>query len=116
MDAGEEWVGLAPSLDLAAGQLREFRPAGHQPGTGERRRMLQARWLEQKFVIAHDAWIARIDVEGIVAHRGKARTVGVDEPVALVSRQLGLAPEQRQPAGEQALAECQHGLTRRSIA
>ena len=112
MDAGEEWIGLAPGLDLAAGQLCKFLPTGHEPGTGERGCMLQARWLKQKFVISHDPWIARIDVESIVAHRGKARAVGVHKPVALVFRQLRLTTEQRQTARQQALSERQYRLMR----
>src|ERR1700741_9255 len=98
MDTGKEGVGRTPSLDLPPRQLGVTLAAGDEPGRCQRGCMLQSRWFEQKFVIADHRWIARIDVESVVAHGCQARAVGIDEPVLIALRQWRLTAEYRQAA------------------
>ncbi len=93
MDAGQKRIGFAPGLDLAGRQAGKILAAGDEPSGGQGGSVLQARWLEQEFVIADDRRIARIDVEGVVAHGRHACAVGADEPVTLGLGQMRFASE-----------------------
>src|SRR6266404_3369269 len=112
MNAGQEWIGFAPGLNLAAGELGKDLPAGDEPGGRKDSHMLQSGRFEQEFMIAHDRRISCVDIEGIVPHWCNAGAVGVYEPVSFGLRQLCFTAEQRQPACQQTLTECRYGFDR----